>query len=120
MLFPPKCAACGRLLEFRGLGQEIDPLCEVCRSRWESELLDTCGTCGMAVKDCNCMTEALSRAKCVELRKRLYYLHGSNSAVQNRILYKIKNQPSLYAIGFLGLKITKAENEKFSASFLLL
>ena len=118
MLFPPKCAACGRLLEFRGLGQEIDPLCEVCRSRWESELLDTCGTCGMAVKDCNCMTEALSRAKCVELRKRLYYLHGSNSAVQNRILYKIKNQPSLYAIGFLAEELEETLREMMDASAL--
>ena len=101
LLFPPKCPCCGKLLEFRGLGVEVSPLCDACQKRWDSELLDTCGNCGLAVKDCNCMTEALGRAKCAGFRKRVYYLHGSNSAVQNRILFKIKNQPSAYAMGFL-------------------
>ena len=105
LLFPPKCPCCGELLEFRGLGVEIAPLCDVCQKRWNSELLDTCGNCGLAVKDCNCMTDALVRAKCAGFRKRVYYFHGSNSAVQNRILFKIKNQPSAYAIGFLAKEL---------------
>lgn len=101
LLFPPKCSGCGELLDFRGLGREISGLCPECETRWNNDLLDTCGGCGMAIKDCSCMTEALSRAKCEGYRKRIYYLHGSRTAVQNRILYKIKDQPSAYAIQFL-------------------
>lgn len=101
LLFPPKCPGCGKLLEFRGLGVETAFLCDACQKDWDSELLDTCGGCGMAVKDCHCMTEILSRAKCEGLWKRVYYLHGSTTAVQNRLLFKIKNQPSYSALGFL-------------------
>lgn len=107
LLFPPKCASCGSLLEFRGLGMEIPGLCEDCQKRWDSELLDTCGVCGQAVKNCNCMTEELQRARCNGFRKRVYYLHGSGSAVQNRILFKIKNGPSMGAIDFLADELEK-------------
>ena len=101
LLFPPKCACCGELLEFCGLGTELAALCHNCRKRWDSELLDTCGVCGVAVTDCNCMTEALCRAKCDGFRKRVYYIHGNRSAVQNRILFKIKDQPAASAVEFL-------------------
>ena len=101
LLFPPKCSCCDKLLPFCGLGREISALCEDCQKQWNSELLDSCGACGMAVQDCNCMPEALCRAHCNGFRKRVYYFHGSRSAVQNRILFKIKNQPSIYAVQFL-------------------
>lgn len=101
LLFPPKCPGCGELLEFCGLGKETTGLCPRCQARWNSDLLDTCGGCGRAVTDCGCMPEILGRAKCAGYRKRIYYLHGSRTAVQNRILFKIKDQPSANAIRFL-------------------
>ena len=116
LLFPPKCPGCGELLEFRGLGVEMSFLCNSCQKRWDSELLDTCGNCGMAVKDCNCMTELLVRAKCESLRKRVYYFHGSNSAVQNRLLFKIKNQPSAGALGFLAEELEETLRSMLEAA----
>ncbi len=101
LLFPPKCPSCGALLEFQGFGRSVSGLCEDCKKRWNSELLDTCGACGQAVKDCGCMTEELRRAKCAGFRKRVYYLHGTRQAVQNRILYRIKDHPAAGAIEFL-------------------
>ena len=101
LLFPPKCPSCGKLLEFQGFGKVGSGLCEDCKKRWNSELLDTCGACGKAVKDCECMTEELRRAKCAGFRKRVYYLHGTRQAVQNRILFRIKDHPAAGAIEFL-------------------
>lgn len=101
LLFPPKCVSCGKLLRFEGLGAELPSLCKDCKSRWNSELLDTCGLCGKAISLCDCIPEEIRRVGCVGYRKRVYYLQGKSTAVQNRIIYRIKHRPAARAISFL-------------------
>ena len=108
LLCPPKCVSCGTLLDFQGLGAEVPALCRHCRELWQSETLDTCGVCAKAVSQCTCMTEELKKAHCAEFRKRVYYIHGKNSPVQNRILFRIKKRPSLRAIEFLADELEKS------------
>ncbi len=108
LLFPPKCPSCGELLELQGFGKSVSGLCADCQKRWNSERLDTCGACGQAVRDCGCMTEELRRAGCAGFRKRVYYLHGTSAAVQNRILFRIKAHPAAGAVAFLTEELWEA------------
>ena len=108
LLFPPKCVSCGRLLEFRGFGAEVFSLCPTCKKLWESELLDSCGACGQAISECKCLTVELTRARCIQLRKRVYYLHGKSTSVQNRILFKMKDHPAARAADFLAGEMKKS------------
>ena len=111
LLFPPKCPSCGALLRFEGFGKEQDVLCADCKKRWNSDLLDACGICGNPVSTCECMTEELQKARIAGFRKRVYYIHGTRSATQNRILFKIKEGPAAGAIGFLADELQKSLTE---------
>ena len=108
LLFPPKCISCGTLFRFEGLGAEFPSLCQDCKRLWSSELLDTCSVCGKAISVCNCVPMELKRAGCVGYRKRVYYLQGKATAVQNRILYRIKHQPAARAVEFLAEELSGA------------
>ena len=110
-LFPPKCPSCGALLDFGGFGREIDALCDACKKRWSSELLDSCGICGKPISACECMTEEMQKAGFAGFRKRVYYIHGVRSAAQNRILFKIKEGPAAGAIDFLSDELQKSLTE---------
>lgn len=114
LICPPKCVSCGKLLEFRGFGEEIAALCGDCAALWSSERLDTCGVCGLAVSACACMPEELKKSRCCELRKCVYYLHGKRDAVQNRIIFGIKNHPSARAVNFLADELMKSMETLFS------
>lgn len=108
VLFPPRCAGCGTLLNFRGAGKDFSAFCPDCRDAWESELLDTCGGCGLAVSLCSCRPEELARAHGGGLWKRVYYLHGKRMAPQNRILFKIKERSSASCMDFLSREMEKS------------
>ncbi len=106
LLFPPKCASCGVLLRFEGLGVEIPALCTECEKAWESEKLNSCGVCGQPVSVCSCLTKELQKAHCTEFRKLVYYLRGTRSSVQNRMLYRLKNAPDRRGTAFLAEELT--------------
>jgi len=109
LLFPPKCASCGGLLPFLGFGVPAPtPLCADCGSQWRQALLEPCECCGRTVSECVCVTEEMRRAKCLEFRKSVYYLHGTREAAQNRIIYRIKDAPSRAAVEFLASELERA------------
>lgn len=89
LLFPPKCAACGSLLDWQD-SLSFEALCEECRKRWESEKADTCDICAKRVCECGCMTAAMERAKCDGFRKLVFYRHGTRAHVQNRLIFHVK------------------------------
>ncbi|MBR7099305.1 MAG: ComF family protein [Clostridia bacterium] len=93
-------------MRFDGLGTEIPSLCRDCETEWRSELLDTCGSCGQPISVCACVPEELKRAGCVGYRKRVYYLQGKPSSVQNQILYRIKHRPAARAVAFLAEELS--------------
>lgn len=102
LLFPPHCVGCGKRAGFCGFDGALPRvLCESCQKLWESEKLGGCGTCGKPVSACDCLTKDLFLAKCKGFRKLVYYRHGNVSAVQNRVIYAIKNAPSRACTRFL-------------------
>lgn len=101
LLFPPKCIACGELLPFGGFGGNAPAaLCETCAPLWETERGSICAFCGKRVDQCLCLTEELKKAKCTELHKLVYYIHGTRNAVQNRMIYRIKDTVNRNALSF--------------------
>ncbi len=108
VLFPPRCGGCGALLNIRGAGMEYSAFCADCMDVWESELLDSCGGCGLAVSECACCAQELVRVHGAGLWKRVYYLQGKKYPPQNRILYKIKQQKSALCLEFLAAELERS------------
>ena len=108
LLFPPKCAACHTLLEWRGPTDEPAPsLCSNCLAEWESEELETCGICAMKVTECGCMPERMHRAKCKSFSKLVYYVPSKRTLVQNRLIYLIKRKNHDRAYSFLATRLSQ-------------
>ena len=108
LLFPPKCAACHALLEWRAPNAGGAPsLCPFCMSEWESEELDTCGICAKKVCECECMPERMQRAKCASFSKLVYYVPSKKTLVQNRLIYLIKRKNHDRAYSFLAERLSK-------------
>ena len=100
LLFPPKCAACNRLLP-HGTEREQEVLCDACSSLWESERLETCGVCAKRIGECYCMPLAMQKAKITAFAKTVYYDPAKSASAPNRILYRIKKQRNNSAECFL-------------------
>lgn len=112
LLFPPKCAACHALLPWQTPTEEPSPsLCSNCLAEWESEELETCGICAKKVRDCQCMTERMHKAKCAEFRKAVYYVPNKRTLVQNQLIYLIKRKNHDRAYDFLAQRLSKMAEE---------
>lgn len=108
LLFPPKCAACHTLLDWKIPDGEAAPsLCSNCLAEWESEELDTCGICAKKVCECECMPERMQKAKCASFAKLVYYVPSKKTLVQNRLIYLIKRKNHDRAYAFLALRLSK-------------
>ena len=108
LLFPPKCAACHKLLEWRSPADEPAPsLCSSCLAEWESEELETCGICAMKVTECECMPERMRRAKCKSFSKLVYYIPSKRTLVQNRLIYLIKRKNHDRTYSFLATRLSQ-------------
>ena len=112
LLFPPKCAACHTLLEWKTPIDGLAPsLCSACLDEWESEELETCGICAKKVTECECIPERMRRAKCASFRKLVYYVPHKNMLVQNRLIYLIKRKNHERAYAFLAERLCKIVQE---------
>ena len=105
LLFPPRCAACGSLLDWYRT-QDTDALCPTCLCEWESAKDVTCGICGSRVTLCACVTEEMRKAKCTAFRKLNYYHGGTRDRVQNRVIFHIKESRDARAFGFLAKELS--------------
>lgn len=106
LLFPPKCASCGRLLDFEGVGR-YDALCRDCLSSFRDEQKEICLFCGQRVSACTCVPELLQKAGCERLLKTVYYRHGRNDYVQNRMIFRIKNKRDLRTTRFFAKELAE-------------
>ena len=105
LFFPPKCAVCRSLLDAADLQSGRSALCPVCTEQWERACTDPCEICGKQLSLCACMTRAMAEDKCAEMRVLVFYRHGRRDAVQNRLLFHIKEQREDAAPHFLSLRL---------------
>ena len=111
LLFPPRCASCGILLDWYEAGRVSEALCDRCRKKWDEETLETCEICGEIVVNCRCITEELSRAKVAELCKLVYYRAGNSDAVQNRVIFRVKKRRDQRTVDWLCAQMQKHLDE---------
>ena len=104
LLFPPRCASCGELLDFVELMDDC-ALCHTCLPVWNEEKREPCGHCLCEVQDCACMTELLEVAKCDGFYKLVYYRHGRGKTVPNSVIFRIKNMRDRRTPRFLAAEI---------------
>lgn len=108
LLFPPRCAACGALLDWykEGCG-----LCESCMEAWSREKREACAICAKDVCLCSCMPEMMKKAKCEGFRKLTYYYPNTKKKVQNRVIYTIKEKRARTAFAFLASEMKPLVDE---------
>ncbi len=104
LLFPPKCVACATLLEWSE--EHKGAFCRSCGAVFQSEKRETCGFCVRPVSECTCMTEAMQKAGCAGHCKLVYYLHGKNAPVQNRLIFSIKRNRTKRVFRFLAKELS--------------
>ena len=116
LFFPPVCVSCKRLLEWRPMHEDHAVFCETCMKKWENEQLDTCGLCGERVTRCTCRTEQMEKARIDGFRKLIYYRHGTRDAVQNRLIFHIKQACTVQTTRFLAEQLASALQEMLRES----
>lgn len=89
-------------------------LCPQCQRLWESELLETCGICAQPVKDCRCMPNLMSEAKCQGFSKAVYYTPIRKTAVQNRLIWHVKQKNDERTHLFLARELSPAVEQMLS------
>ena len=120
LLFPPRCASCHTLLEWKTPDGESAPsLCSNCLDEWESEELETCGICAQKVNVCECMPERMRKAKCAGFAKLVYYVPNKRTLVQNRLIYLIKRKNHDRAYDFLASRLSERVNDVMQENGLL-
>lgn len=97
LLFPPRCAGCGRRMPPLGKG---DALCGECRPQWETELRHTCPDCFALCGECTCLPPLLKRAKATALVRTAYYGEGEENRVARHVVLAIKRHPDRAALRF--------------------
>ena len=106
LLFPPKCASCSTLLDFECADDMA--LCSACKKLWESECHETCGVCAKEVGNCSCLTERMQKAKCKGFYKRVYYVPGKRTQVQNRLIYTVKQTRDQRTVDFFARELLES------------
>lgn len=107
LLFPPKCANCGELLNVDINKKHTDPLCAQCRLSFENEKSAECGMCGLEMRFCRCMPQKMNKAQCTCLLKLISYKPDDDKTKINQFVYSIKHSNNKVSFAFV------AEQMKF-------
>lgn len=107
-LFPPKCTACGKLLDPDRPDEWGKPFCAACRTEWENEQAEVCGICQKPVPQCTCATPLMQAAKCEPFFKLAYYRSGKKTLVQNRVIFRLKRRRDRILPAFFAEELTDA------------
>ncbi len=105
LIFPPKCANCGRLLDVELTKRVREPLCPSCNRCFENEKSRECEICGLSLRFCRCMPHTMKRAGCDGLIKLISYSPTGHSSQINNIIYSVKHQRNGALLDFLSFQL---------------
>lgn len=100
LLFPPRCAACGVLIDGANREQPL-ALCKACEVKWDVQKNALCHCCGYPVHDCAHSVPMLARHGVETLVKLVEYDPQKPGEVGNRIIFKLKDKESAELQAFL-------------------
>ncbi len=84
-----KCASCHQILEYE---RAEKALCEKCEQRINQIILHNCETCFANACECTCMPRQLARTGVLCHRKLFFYDPDNAHAVENRLIYNLKDR----------------------------
>ncbi len=115
LLFPPRCAACGKLLAL-AVRQETAALCGACTAAWTQETTSQCPTCFLAYHTCRCSLPNMKQ-KGIEVYVKLapYGDEGVKNAAR-RIVLGLKDHISVRTLRFLAAELAPSVRAAIEAS----
>lgn len=104
LLYPPRCAACGVLLDKAPKEQPM-ALCKACAVKWDGHKNALCHCCGYPVADCKRPVPMLARHGVQTLLKLTEYDPQKPHSVASRMIFKLKDKESAELHGFLASEL---------------
>ena len=101
LVFPPKCANCGELLEIDITKKQSAALCKSCRAQLESEKAIECQRCGLQMQFCRCMPKNMEKAQCTALLKLVLYRPTDDKMKIKPFIYSIKHSYNKVSFKFV-------------------
>jgi ComF family protein len=105
LVFPPKCANCGKLLDVDVTKRVSEPLCEQCNRHFENEKSRECPDCGLMLRFCRCMPGTMKKAQCEGLIKLISYSPTGHSASVNNVIYSVKHRKNRALLDYLTFQL---------------
>ncbi len=102
LFFPPKCAACGEILDPLAATVRELALCGNCFERWRAQRSELCEDCGYEARLCTCVPELLGEAGVDKLIKLVEYKPSRSELVSSKLIYKLKRSNNRAYFDFLG------------------
>lgn len=104
LFFPPKCAACGELLDaLRDSAPKA--LCKDCLVKWDQAKNRPCKCCGFPVMDCTTSPAMPSRHGVGTLIRLVEYVPDKQYGISNRVIFKLKDQDSIELQDYLASEL---------------
>ena len=85
LLYPPRCAMCGELMD---AGKEKNCLCDLCRGIWEQEKTAGCPVCRKDASRCSCTPE-YNKSKVADEYRAVVFYESDNV---RKLIYAIKTR----------------------------
>ena len=117
LLFPPRCAACGKLLA----PLESRVLCEECGAQLARECITQCEQCFLPMHTCRCVPQPMAKRGIRAYIKLAPYGDKAGHSVAARMVLSVKKHPNKRLFRFLaaelaiGVKAAIAADERTRA-----
>ncbi len=111
LLYPPRCAACGVLLDGADKNMPL-ALCKACAVKWDAHKNALCHCCGYPVADCKRSVPMLARHGVDTLVKLTEYDPQKPNSVASRVIFKLKDKESAELQGYLACELAPMIEEQ--------
>jgi len=114
LAYPPKCAACGELLDL----SERGALCIKCRSEWEKEKLRFCSRCGDPHVWCQCGATVRDSGTIIEEYIHLVPYSVAKNTVGKRIILRAKKKDQRRVFEFLADEMSRLAKVRLGEEYI--
>lgn len=104
LLFPPRCAACGKLLPISNTKADT-PFCAACAAGWSRALSKQCDSCFQPFENCHCTVNVLEKKGIRRLVKLSPYSEEPSLSVPRLTVLGIKRQCTRSTFSFLAASL---------------
>ena len=111
LLFPPRCASCGVLLDGADRNEPL-ALCKACEVKWDAHKNALCRCCGYPIADCKRSVPMLARHGVDALLKLTEYDPQKPNSVASRMIFKLKDKESAELYAYLARELAPKIEEQ--------